>query len=223
MGISRATRGAVLAAAAALVLVAAAVAGLYLARADGGAKENEPPVITAAHGVNLSNERDDANGTESTTPAQLQAAATTVSQQAYEAALAETVACMSAAGVNAALEPGVGLRRGRIAFSAPTLEEAEAARGTLEECRATHSGAVEAAWQAEHAGSPEVNATTARAFATCMREAGIAGVGDSVSAEQQRTWFGTRGTKGWGEAEHAAAQAAVRCVLTVEERTGFRP
>jgi hypothetical protein len=56
-----------------------------------------------------------------------------------------------------------------------------------------------------------------------MRDAGVAGIGETVTAEQQRDWAGFNGTADWTVEQRAAARAHIQCLLKVEEETGLRP
>jgi type IV secretory pathway VirB10-like protein len=146
-----------------------------------------------------------------------------VTDDEYRRALEATADCVRAAGFEAAVRPAVGQRPPSITMTAATQEDAAKATAALEQCRAQFSTNVEAAWLQQHASSLSERDMASRALADCMRAAGVTGVGDTVSAEQQREWLGFNGTGNWGPEERLTAEAHLRCLVKVEEQTGIRP
>ena len=105
-----------------------------------------------------------------------------------------------------------------------SVDDQAPAYDILTRCRQEHSADVEAAWQYQQASATDERAAAARAVAACMIAAGIEGVGEAITGEQQRQWLGFNGgTAGWTEKDWAAQAAHARCLRDVEQETGFRP
>ena len=146
-----------------------------------------------------------------------------VTAETREAALRATVSCLQASGITAYVAPARAQRPASISMSARSVADVAGGEAAYQSCRSRNSLEIETAWLIQNQPDQGEQSAAARAFATCMTSAGVAGVGDSVTTAQQREWFGFNGTSNWGDSERTRHAAATKCLLQVEEDLGVRP
>lgn len=91
----------------------------------------------------------------------------------HEAAILDVAACARSAGVSVVVNGARGKRPTTVGFTAPTLEQAEVARGQLDACKQQYLDAVDSVWLAQNRPSAEQEAAIERWLAECLTEQGV--------------------------------------------------
>jgi hypothetical protein len=97
-----------------------------------------------------------------------------VTLEEVNSAVARTADCAIARGVKIELRPGSAVVPASLGFAAPTLDQAEAARVVLEECKSAHLNAVQQVFAAQNRPTAAQAAEGRVLLGACMTERGIA-------------------------------------------------
>jgi hypothetical protein len=145
-----------------------------------------------------------------------------VTFEEYETAIAETIACAEAAGVDLEVEPAVGQRPTRIGFKGETVDEMDAQNAKVEQCKDDHLREVETTWslQNAHASDDEVQAAFG-AVTECMLANGASGpeLEDGFFSLDDYNHVATANQR--GEEFPAVFHEYRRCKATATEATGY--
>ncbi|MBI2767173.1 MAG: hypothetical protein HYX53_14855 [Chloroflexi bacterium] len=96
-----------------------------------------------------------------------------ISWDEHEAALSAVASCLASAGVAVEVRPAEGRKPTEIGFSAVSIEEGEAARAKLEDCKTRHLAAIEDVWQAQNWLTPAQEDTILAWLGQCVKDAGV--------------------------------------------------